>query len=253
MKKLLIPLLLCFIAITLTATAQTVPNSMATDCDGNSEWLYDSMEEGKVMVVAMLAYDCSICNGDAPYVRDFFNENSDKVHIWAPMFNLVHPNSRDATCEDMAAWNERHNWQGIFAFVNDPITWAYEYGVHYIVIDPIDKTVYYRGNNVFTMQEKVLELYAVSDVEEEGTSVTEGIFPNPLTDNGTLSYNARRTSAVTITVYDVLGKIVHQEKAEVVAGNNQLELSFVNGLAAGSYSVIVSSEENMTRFPLQLQ
>jgi hypothetical protein len=154
--------------LTSPAIAQLVPDYTTTSCEGVTERLYDSLDAGRPVLVAMLAFDCwTQCNPDAPSVGDFARENAGRVHVWAPMFNLEHPGKTAATCDSMPAWKARHGWENIHAFIDEPVTWAYEYGVHYIVVDPRAKAVAYRGDNFAQASAVALALTAVAEIPDD--------------------------------------------------------------------------------------
>ena len=60
------------------------------------------------------------------------------------------------------------------------------------------------------------------------------LFPNPNEGNFTLEFNANVNSALSITISDVTGKIVHAENASSVRGLNRVNLN-VSNLQKGFY------------------
>jgi hypothetical protein len=70
------------------------------------------------------------------------------------------------------------------------------------------------------------------------------LFPNPATDQFTISYNATMNSQITIEVYDLLGRKVFESNNSVVNGSNSINVNCEN-FATGVYTVKVSnSTEN---------
>jgi hypothetical protein len=63
---------------------------------------------------------------------------------------------------------------------------------------------------------------------------TLNLYPNPNEGNFTLEFNANVNSALSITITDVTGKIVHTENASSVRGLNRVNLN-VGNLQKGFY------------------
>lgn len=64
------------------------------------------------------------------------------------------------------------------------------------------------------------------------------LYPNPAVDNLNLMIASPSNSKVSIVVSDLAGKIIMQNAAQLVAGENQMQLN-VKALAKGSYSIKV--------------
>ena len=158
-----VPLIAIILLLTASASsAQIVSDATTTSCEGATERLYDTLDAGRPVIIAMLAFDCwTSCNPDAPHVGVFAREQAGRVHVWAPMFNLERKQKVSATCDSMPAWKARHGWTNIHAFIDEPVTWAYEYGAHYAVIDPRTRSVAYRGNDFARAASTALELVDV--------------------------------------------------------------------------------------------
>lgn len=67
------------------------------------------------------------------------------------------------------------------------------------------------------------------------------VAPNPVTATCDVHYQALGNGAVNITVYDLLGKIVYEQKSGVREGANKLQLSTQN-LAAGTYIIQLNDQ-----------
>lgn len=63
-------------------------------------------------------------------------------------------------------------------------------------------------------------------------------YPNPAVNNLRLAIASPRNEKVTLVVTDLAGRIVMQNSAQLVAGDNNLQLN-VKDLAKGSYSIKV--------------
>lgn len=67
------------------------------------------------------------------------------------------------------------------------------------------------------------------------------VFPNPLHENGTVSYTLESTNEVSVAIYDILGVKVQNLLPKVVQGKGSYEIPFQKaGLTSGIYMVEVS-------------
>ena len=78
----------------------------------------------------------------------------------------------------------------------------------------------------------------ISAVRINGASIK--VWPNPFSDYLQISYNSNTNSTINIRLVDVLGKLVHTQKAIVLKGNNQLEIVDINKLSKGTYLIEIA-------------
>ena len=66
------------------------------------------------------------------------------------------------------------------------------------------------------------------------------VYPNPTVSNRIeLVVQASRETAATLRLYDVTGRLVHQEYVRLYTGSNELRLGVRNALPAGMYQLTV--------------
>ncbi|MBK9192021.1 MAG: T9SS type A sorting domain-containing protein [Crocinitomicaceae bacterium] len=70
------------------------------------------------------------------------------------------------------------------------------------------------------------------------------VYPNPVNQTGTVTFNVESPSTATVEVYSLLGEKVISTSAETVSGLNKVNLDFSN-LAAGQYTVQVKLPETV--------
>jgi Secretion system C-terminal sorting domain len=71
------------------------------------------------------------------------------------------------------------------------------------------------------------------------------VYPNPTKADIAVSFTSKTSTDALIKIIDKLGKIVMNEKIQVVKGNNTVKLTAVNNLPSGSYLVQVQMRGSM--------
>ncbi len=89
----------------------------------------------------------------------------------------------------------------------------------------------YYTNNVLTYSFATVSIKEVSNTNSASNSV---IYPNPTKDNATLSITVDQNSAVTVSVYNLVGALVKTTTANASIGANTIAIDLSN-LTAGVY------------------
>jgi PKD repeat protein len=82
-------------------------------------------------------------------------------------------------------------------------------------------------------------------VEDENQNVEFSLYPNPASENLNLSINSKVSSNANVVVTDMLGKVVLDVPANLIAGEFNLNINIAS-LDAGSYTVSVRDVKNGT-------
>ncbi|MEO5675044.1 MAG: arylsulfotransferase family protein [Chitinophagales bacterium] len=69
------------------------------------------------------------------------------------------------------------------------------------------------------------------------------VYPNPAVDNIQIQVNSTENSPLTVTIYDMMGRIAFVKKGNIEAGTQVFDYS-VNGLASGIYMVEMKTSGN---------
>ena len=72
------------------------------------------------------------------------------------------------------------------------------------------------------------------------------LYPNPVRNIMSLKVVNDKAETVTVQVVDLLGKVLNQQQAQLIAGENNLSLN-VTSLASGSYVVVIKGESQESR------
>ena len=193
-----------FLGILFAFVAQAqVEDRTETDCDGNSQTIYEILETGKPLIIASKGLDCSICMGQADDLATFAN-NQPNIAIWGAMFYLYADEQAD--CPSVGSWVDTYSWENIFAFQDLEEFWAGEFGAPtYTVINPTTTEIVYSGGSFNTASNEALGLISVG-LEEEFDKESFILF----TKNGNLhiQINSSISGNGKIEVFNILGQDV---------------------------------------------
>jgi hypothetical protein len=124
---------------------------------------------------------------------------------------------------------------------NSNVTQSYSY----IDSNPLSGTGYYRlqqtdfdGTSTYS---KVLTIHALTTSAANEIDIGN-IYPNPFSTTFTLSFNSPASMEITITLFDVNGKIVSERKVQAVKGINYIAYNDVAPLIQGNYFIKIFSD-----------
>ena len=82
-----------------------------------------------------------------------------------------------------------------------------------------------------------MEVTSVTGITENDLTSSVNVFPNPFSDNTTLSFSAAEAGQATVVVYNLIGeKVIEMNLGNIAAGTQSLQLNF-SSLEAGIYLV----------------
>jgi hypothetical protein len=113
-------------------------------------------------------------------------------------------------------------------------------GIEWTIGEPVSAT-YVSTNHMTTMgfhQPLMSVIEMIKEVEDEAGFRT---FPNPVQDLMTVEFRGMSEGEYTITLYDVTGRQVLEDKFVKGAKNNEHMDLHLSGLAAGSYMLYIRS------------
>lgn len=109
--------------------------------------------------------------------------------------------------------------------------------------NPISGTSYYRLKQTdFDGKFEYSDLVPVK-IEEVISNPT--VYPNPITNNGVLEFNTNSTNVTVVTIYDVSGRIVMNNKHTTNKGINKVQLA-TSELTNGMYFINIQNGNNKT-------
>ncbi len=228
MKKLL---LLATATFLYSATWAQVADRDQWTCQGVHENLYDQLNAGKTVVIAMQGLDCSGCNLNAPHVDSFATNNKGKIRVWSALQLMA---GSGGTCAGVATWQQTHGYADVFTFLDSTNYWMTNNpGAEWLVIDPFDKKIKYKGfdrNDAFAEARKISDPTSVGNVS---LANYVSLYPNPATSvlhiNASEAYTQGR-------IYNSMGQMVKV----VNANSKQID---VTQLPAGNYYLQLTTND----------
>ena len=133
---------------------------------------------------------------------------------------------------------------GITVSRNSPSTQNYSYQdnnvpagatILYYKLRMVDKDNAYKFSNVVT-------------VKISGSKVKDFVItPNPASADAQIRFYAAKSGVAKIIVYDAAGKVVQQQQANVLSGNNSIAINNITKLSEGMYTIkMITNEESFS-------
>jgi hypothetical protein len=98
-----------------------------------------------------------------------------------------------------------------------------------------------------------MEIRWPASVQNTSVSVADmKLYPNPATDNITLSFTAEENDKAMVSIIDMSGRILQNTEATITKGSNKLPITF-NNLPAGNYTLRMSGEHTNTAVMFTVQ
>jgi len=211
-----------FLGILFAFVAQAqVEDRTETDCDGNSQSIYEILETGKPLIVASKGLDCSICMGQADDLATFA-DNQPNITIWGAMFYLYADEQAD--CPSVGSWVDTYSWGNIFAFQDLEEFWAGEFGAPtYTVINPTTTEIVYAGGSFNTATNEALGLITVGLVEDFNK---ESFTLYNRNGNLNIQINSSSAGEGRIEVFNILGQNVFSKDFFLKEGELKIQAPF---------------------------
>ncbi len=259
MKHLLLTLALTA-TLMVTSFAQNAPDFTWTDIDGVEHNLYETLDEGTVVVLDFFFVDCPPCQQLAPDVEDMIADyEGQSMEVWSisdrdsdsyiagSMFNPSHSNhkaggSAGAGAAAVNLYANNYNFTGFPTFavicLDKSITWD---------IWPLSSGVPELRDELTASCGVMPLATSVSDIE--GLSGAN-MYPNPAKDLVTVDFTLEETTSLDIEVYNALGQRVKSlGNTDYDQGQNSVQVD-VADLANGVYTVRMQSAQGVQSYEL---
>ena len=110
-------------------------------------------------------------------------------------------------------------------------------------MDEVGTILDYNGATGLEFAELVagMEVTSVTGITENDLTSSVNVFPNPFTDNTTLSFSAAEAGQASVVVYNLVGKkVIEMNLGNIAAGTQTFELDFAS-MEAGIYLVSLTA------------
>jgi len=99
----------------------------------------------------------------------------------------------------------------------------------------------YDGTTDFSMEVAGMEVTSVTGITENDLTSSVNVYPNPFTDNTSLSFTAASAGKASVVVYNLVGeKVIDMNLGNIAAGTQRIELDFAS-MEAGIYLVSLTA------------
>jgi len=264
MKKMHL-IVFAFLSLSLSLNAQTpltvAVDFTATDVDGVSRNLFTYLNGGKYVLIDFFYTTCVPCQQNAPLCNasyENFGCNNGGVIFLGIDYG-------DSDAEVIAFGNSFGADYPAISGDAGGTTICSNYGITayptFILIAP-DHNIIVQDMWPFSTAicnsaisgEGVSSMACPVGIFDYSQNIITGLYPNPASEQTMFTFMAEQNTLYTVTVYDLSGKpVLVQVMSEIT---NQGEYSYsvpVNDLAAGSYYIVLSSDNKACgRVPLMV-
>jgi hypothetical protein len=135
------------------------------------------------------------------------------------------------------------NNKGFMPVASLPITYhEREQTINWHDNQDVDGTVVYRLKVLEPGGKTSYSSYLVLKGQQSSSSFK--VYPSLVQSDATLSMSSSRNTQVTIRIADLSGRILSQQRAQISAGSNSVQLQGLSNLNRGSYVVVVDGEDS---------
>ena len=247
MKKILLSGILS-LSLGMPVMAQTTATDFtATDCNGNSHNLFNTMDSGKVVVLVWVM-PCSMCENDAKAAYDaaksFQTSNPGQVLFW------LSDDAGNTSCASLNAWASSKGIgnSNIVTFGNsgNPINESNFGGSgmpHVVVMANKNHQIYFNKRNgsndgaaITSAINSALSPMSNSNMDPINSPIR--ISPNPLQSQSTLQFSLQQAETVTIQIFNAIGVCVESMDCGLkTVGQHSLALPISDRYPSGCYFI----------------
>ncbi len=230
----------------------TATNFSVNDCSGTPYNLFDKLDAGKVVVIAwpMPCFTCiapTIAAHDA--ANSFATSNPGEVE-----FYMV-DDYGDTDCGTLNGWAGANGFTNVTAFFSNADIAMSDYGVDgmpkVVVLGCSDHKIFFNKNDNIDYNQVQASITsalagtgcAASNIEEQEDLLSAlSLFPNPASNQITLTYTLHQTSQVSIQIFSNSGALVKSiNENEIPSGKISQSIDILD-LQEGIYYMRIMTE-----------
>lgn len=213
MKKFYLSLTL-FSAAALAGAQTTAMDFTQDDCNGNAHHLFETLDQGKVVIMEFFMTNCTPCINAGNALKPHFE---DLQLAYPGMVEWYHIGFTDSyTCETVATWVTNNNFPSV-PFNNGAAMVAYYGGFGMptiVVVGGTDHAVLFAevgfsAGDEMEVHDVVVEFFASNVLAEQvNNDLTVNALYNSSTESLTIAWNSSSQKADKIEIFTVSGQLV---------------------------------------------
>jgi hypothetical protein len=226
---------------------QSVPDVTETDCNNNSERIYDVLATGKPILVFKTDMICSNTTAWGTTVRQYADLYASQYRTWV-CADFVEANLPSEQCIYMQQYEQQTgmNTNSVFRFIDTTSVGPYDPNSRgvldilcyqgYIVIG-LDSTIIYLGNDVNASVAAALNASQVTSIQQNyGNDYSINIFPNPVTSVLQIETDIEIQN---IRIYNQVGQMISQSQL------NNTKTVDVSSFEKGIYFILIENKHGI--------
>jgi len=242
------------VAFTFTAVAQnvgeTAPDFTLKTLSDQDYKLSDN--RNNVILIFLVGYSCPLCIASAPTVKsnviDQFSDNSN--------FQTVIIDTWNGSKTSVQNFKNSTGLPGVYLQKGSSVatSWSTTYD-RLVVIDGDGKMVF-KGSSAASSDANEAKqavqnalnkiVTSANEIEKEGFWVEQN-YPNPFSGKSIIEFNLPETENVSLKIWDITGKVVHQLHRQYPAGRNSFEMDGSNLLEGIYFYRLDAGEHSVSR------
>lgn len=221
----------------------TATDFTLTDCAGDSHTLFDELDAGKVIVISFVM-PCNSCIGPsvAAYnsVGNYATSNPGRVLFY------LSDDLGTTPCTTLTTWASQNGMDSATVISNAALFMNQYNGnglgmPKVVVLGGSNHLVCFNdnnGENSHDIDAAIIQALGASGIDKSSAAfVNLKIFPNPVSDEATVTYNLNQSQDVSIEIFNVLGENVKTlSSEEQTDGNHEIQIDFET-LSNGFYFI----------------
>jgi thiol-disulfide isomerase/thioredoxin len=244
------------LGLTISKAQTTAMQFSGTSCNGSTVDLFADLDAGKLVVLHFYMPSCGSCPPPAQKIKAMATNVN--AHHPDMVKGYVFPFNNTTTCTAAASWVTNNGLSSIYTAMDSGATHVAHYGgfgmptvvllgggtAHRVLFS----TLNFNTSDTTIMRDSIMaQINAMTaSIKDLPTTVSAfNVFPNPATDNVSITVDLKETSNISIEIVDLNGKLVAAILNEKANGNIKKEFN-VSSIANGNYLVRLQSNGKAT-------
>ena len=237
MKKLYILLFTSLLLVTLANAQTTAMDFTMNDCNGQRHNLFNELDSGNVVIMEFFMLSCTACIVAGDALEPMYNHLKKNCSSKIKFYHLGYTNSY--TCPQITKWVNNNGYTSV-PFDSGGIQTAYYGGMGMptiaIAAGSLHKILFtsvgFAPNDTTTVADSIRAFFGCtsSSVQESLMNISSmHIFPNPVSDNSSISLYAKTQGVLELGLVNLQGQtLIDLGKIQISKGQNLIPISLIN-------------------------